>query len=195
MTARKTVLTVASAAALAIAVPAVKQYEGYTPVVKPDRLANGLPTGGYGETVGVKLGETHDEKFWADRLQRRLRDEYDRQIGECIKVELPDGVRAYAISTAYNAGSAAVCGSPMVRKWNAGDVVGGCEAIKGWRTGSHPQGPRGPLVIQRGLVNRRNDRSAKCLDYARGQRVAPKVERQLAAEATQKPRWYRWIFK
>lgn len=61
----------------------VRQYEGYWATVKPDRLAGGLPTGGYGETEGAKLGETHDKKYWADRLSRRLADEYDAGMGEC----------------------------------------------------------------------------------------------------------------
>ncbi len=90
MTIRKTAITVASAA--------------------------GLPTGGYSETEGVKLGETHSEKYWSDRLEQRLRAKYDLQIGECIHAQLPDGVHAMAISMAYNAGPAAVCKSPMVEK-------------------------------------------------------------------------------
>lgn len=184
MSKTKTGVTVATAAALAIAVPAVKGYEGYWPTVKPDKLAGGLPTGGYGETVGVKLGETHDEKFWADRLAKRLAEDYDAGIGECIKVELPDGVRAMAISISYNAGVGAVCSSPMVKKWNAGDIEGGCRAIltknaageyTGWRISSRPGGPGTPLVVQRGLVNRRADERAKCLAYARGELKPPAV--------------------
>lgn len=163
MSARKTAVTVASATALAMAIPAVKKWEGFAPTVVPDRLANGLPTGGYGETVGVKLGETHDEKYWAARLAKRLAEDYDAGIGKCIKVELPDTARAAAISVSYNAGVGALCGSAIVRKWNAGDFRGGCEAIRGWRVGSHPHGPNGPLVIQRGLQNRRNDEARLCL--------------------------------
>lgn len=178
MSVRKTVFTVASAASLAIAGTAVQRYEGYAPTVKPDLLAGGLPTGGFGETVGVRLGETHSKKYWADLLEMRLREDYDRQIGECIRVQLPDGVRAYAISTAYNAGPGAVCSSPMVAKWNAGDVEGGCKAIKGWRISSRPRGPGTPLVVQRGLVNRRNDESAKCLGYANGTLKPPEIEKK-----------------
>lgn len=163
MTARKTAVTVASATALALAIPTVKHWEGFAPTVVPDRLANGLPTGGYGETEGVRLGETHDEKFWSARLAKRLSDDYDAGIGKCITVELPDSARAAAISVAYNAGVGALCASTIVKKWNAGDVRGGCEAIRGWRVGSHPHGPNGPLVIQRGLQNRRNDEAKLCL--------------------------------
>lgn len=176
MSARKTALTVASAGALALAVPAIKQYEGYAPTVVPDKLAGGLPTGGYGETVGVKLGEKHSEKFWSDRLAKRVAEDYDAGIGECIAVELPDGVRAMAISIAYNAGPGAICRSPMVKRWNAGDVEGGCRAIltknengdyTGWRVSSRPAGPGTPLVVQRGLVNRRADERKRCLAAAR----------------------------
>jgi lysozyme len=184
MSVRKTCITVASAACLAIAVPAVEKYEGYAPTVVPDKLANGLPTGGFGETEGVELGETHDRKYWSDRLAKRLAEDYDAGIGQCIHVELPDGVRAYALSTSYNAGVAAVCSSPMVAKWNAGDIEGGCKAIytvdrdgrpTGWRVASHPHGPNGPAVVQPGLVNRRKDERSKCLAYARGELKAPVV--------------------
>ncbi|KRR21920.1 lysozyme [Bradyrhizobium retamae] len=176
MTARKTVITVASAGALALAVPAIKQYEGYAPTVVPDKLAGGLPTGGYGETVGVKLGETHSEKYWSDRLAKRLVEDYDAGIGKCITVELPDGVRAMALSMSWNAGAGAICSSPMVKKWNAGDIEGGCRAIltknadgeyTGWRISSRPDGPGTPLVVQRGLINRRADERKKCLAAAR----------------------------
>jgi lysozyme len=176
MSARKTVITVASAGALALAVPAIKHYEGYAPTVVPDKLAGGLPTGGYGETVGVKLGETHNEKFWSDRLAKRLVEDYDAGIGKCITVELPDGVRAMALSIAWNAGPGAVCSSPMVKRWNAGDIEGGCRALltknaegeyTGWRIASRPDGPGTPLVVQRGLINRRADERKKCLAAAR----------------------------
>lgn len=172
----KTAVTAASACALAIACAGIKQYEGFSPTVVPDKLAGGLPTGGYGETVGVQLGEKRSEKYWSDRLERRVADDYDAGIGRCITVELPDGVRAMAISGAYNAGVGAMCASPMVKKWNAGDIEGGCRAFltkgpdgqyTGWRVASRPGGPGTPLVVQRGLINRRADERKRCLEAAR----------------------------
>lgn len=169
MNARKTAITVASAAALAIALPAVKLSEGYWPTVKVDRVGTGQPcTGGYGETENVRCGETHNEKYWADRLQLRLADEYDHEIGKCIHVQLSDGARAAMVSTAYNAGSHAVCKSPMVAKMNAGDERGGCEALltrnasgyTGWRI-------RARGVVVRGLINRRASDKKMCLAAAR----------------------------
>lgn len=173
----KTAVTIASAGAMAMALGTVKHWEGYAPTVVPDKLANGLPTGGYGETVGVRLGETHDKQFWSDRLAKRLAEDYDAGIGQCItRQDLPDSARASAISLSYNAGVGAVCASPMVRKWNAGDFRGGCEAIYtekrnkdgvmvpvGWYVASHPHGPGTPGVVQRGLANRRKDERARCL--------------------------------
>jgi lysozyme len=164
----RTGITVASAAALAICLPAVKKSEGYWPTVKVDTVGTGRPcTGGYGETEGVKCGETHSEKYWADKLKMRLADEYDREIGQCIHVQLPDSARAAMITTAYNAGSAAVCRSPMVAKMNAGDVRGGCEALltkdangsySGWYI-------RAQGRILPGLIHRRRDDQKMCLAY------------------------------
>ena len=166
MSKTKTAITVASATALALAVPAVKKYEGYWPTVKIDWIGTGHPpTGGYGETEGVKLGETHDEKYWADRLQMRLRDEYDQQIGECIHVEVPDSVRAALISAAYNAGPSAVCRSPMVSKANLGRFREACTSFltrdaTGNYTGWYIRA--GGRVVK-GLINRRAQERALCL--------------------------------
>lgn len=157
MTVRKTAITCASAACLAMVLPAVKKSEGYWPTVKVDTVGTGRPcTGGYGETENVKCGETHSETYWSDRLKMRLADEYDHEIGKCIHVELPDSVRAAAITTAYNAGSAAVCKSPMVAKWNAGDFRGGCKALANWYIRAQGR------VVQ-GLINRRRADMKMCL--------------------------------
>lgn len=189
MTARKTAITVASAAALAAAMPMVKHYEGLWLTVKPDKLARGLPTGGYGETENVTLGETHDEKYWSNRLAQRL-PEYDRKIGTCIRVELPDGVRAVAISLAYNAGPAAVCASPMVRLWNAGRIREGCEAIRNWYIRSAGE-------VRQGLINRRNDEARKCLAGITHTPVpAPRpVVDCPAPQPAPKKSWWSWIWR
>lgn len=183
MTVRKTAITCASAACLAMVLPAVKKSEGYWPTVKVDKVGTGRPcTGGYGETENVHCGETHDEKYWSERLKMRLADEYDREIGKCITVQLPDSARAAMITTAYNAGSAAVCRSPMVAKMNAGDVRGGCEALltkdaqgryNGWyiRAQGH---------ILPGLIHRRADDQKMCLAYLVS---APHEDRTIHAAA------------
>ncbi len=194
MTARKTAITVASAAALAAALPAVKAYEGYWATTKVDTIGTGRPcTGGYGETENVKCGETHNEAYWSQRLAQRL-PEYDRKIGACIHVHLPDNARAAMISAAYNAGPAAVCRSPMVAKMNAGDVKGGCEALSGWYI-------RAQGRVVKGLVNRREKERALCLST---KHAAPIGKLLPVPNPTPRPvppkpasvhHWWSWIFK
>jgi lysozyme len=153
----------AAMAAAVMATPLIASFEGLWLTVKPDKLANGLPTGGYGETENVKLGETHTKEYWMARLEKRV-PEYDAKIAPCIKVNLPTSARAAADSVAYNAGPGAVCRSPWLAAMNAGDIRKGCQMIEGWRVGSHPHGPRGPLVTQPGLVRRRKAESKLCLE-------------------------------
>jgi len=164
--------------------------------VKPDTLARGLPTRGYGETENVRLGETHTEAYWSARLAKRL-PEYDAKIGTCIHVDLPDGVRAVAISLAYNAGPAAVCHSPMVAKWNAGKVREGCEAIRSWYIRAGGQ-------VRQGLINRRRDEANKCLAGIRQTPTrdpcsgsAPVLPPAPVVKPTPPPArtWWSWIFR
>jgi lysozyme len=179
----KTVVTVASAACIAIACPQVAKYEGLWLTVRPDTLARGLPTGGYGETVGVRLGETHTEAYWANRLAQRL-PEYDAKIAPCIHVELPDGVRAVLISEAYNAGPATVCRGTPLAKMNAGDIRGGCNAMAGWYIRSGGQ-------VRRGLINRRNDERQKCLAGITPAIAPPPKPRPIASAPKAACPWWR----
>lgn len=155
MSARKTTITVASAAALAAAIPAVKAYEGLWLVAKVDTIGTGSPvTACYGETENLKNGQRFTKAECDDLLGLKLK-RYDAEIGRCIHVELPDLTRAALISFAYNIGSAAACRSQVVAKMNAGDSRGGCEALMQWTRA------QGRVVA--GLVNRRAKERALCL--------------------------------
>lgn len=155
MTARRTAITIASAAAIAAALPAVKAYEGLWLVAKVDTIGTGRPvTACYGETENVKLGEKFTKQECDDLLTVKLK-RYDAEIGHCIHVDLPDDTRAALISFAYNVGSAGACRSSTVAKMNAGDIRGGCQALMQW---TRAQG----RVVQ-GLVNRRAKERALCL--------------------------------
>jgi lysozyme len=169
---------------LAMVLPAVKASEGYWPTVKVDTVGTGRPcTGGYGETEGVKCGETHTEAYWSERLGVRLK-EYDARIGECIHVDAPDSVRATMITTSYNAGTGAVCKSPMVARINRGDFKGACAALltkdkagnyNGWYI-------RAQGRVVKGLINRRRDDQKMCFSYLNG---APAQDRAIKARAAQ----------
>lgn len=155
MSKAKTGVTIASAAAIALAVPAVKAYEGLWLTAKVDTIGTGRPvTACYGETENVKLGQRFTEKECSDLLAKKL-VRYDAEIGRCIHVELPDYTRAALVSFAYNVGSAGACRSSTIAKMNAGDIRGGCEALMQW---TRAQG----RVVQ-GLVNRRAKERKLCL--------------------------------
>jgi lysozyme len=67
---------------------------------------------------------------------------------------LREGPRFAAVSLAYNVGIGAYCGSTARRRFNAGDYLGGCEAITWWNKA-------GGRVV-RGLVNRRAKEAKVC---------------------------------
>jgi lysozyme len=74
---------------------------------------------------------------------------YLTPLQKCVTVELPVKTMAALLDASYNAGPAAVCRSPMVKKMNAGDIKGGCNAFEGWYVRSDGQ-------VRRGLVARRS---------------------------------------
>jgi lysozyme len=155
VSARKTTITVASAAAIAAALPAVKAYEGLWLTAKVDTIGTGRPvTACYGETENVRLGQKFTKQECDDLLAVKLK-RYDAEIGRCILVTLPDYTRAALVSFAYNVGSAAACRSSTIQKMNEGDIRGGCNALMQW---THAQGH----VVQ-GLVNRREKERKLCL--------------------------------
>lgn len=155
MSVRKTTATVATAAALAAALPAVKAYEGLWLTAKVDTIGTGHPvTACYGETENVRLGQKFTKQECDDLLKVKLK-RYDAEIGRCITATLPDYTRAALVSFAYNVGSAGACRSSTVRLMNQGKIREGCEALMQW---THAQG----RVVQ-GLVNRREKERKLCL--------------------------------
>jgi lysozyme len=141
--------------AIPLAVPIVAQFEGLWLVAKPDRLAYGIPTVCYGETEGVKVGDKYTQKQCEDMLAKKL-PRYAAEIDKCFKIQPPAKVGAAFISLAYNVGSGGVCRSGAMRKWNAGDKRGACEAFMVWNRA-------GGRVVQ-GLINRRKTERKLCLE-------------------------------
>jgi lysozyme len=90
-----------------------------------------VPTIGFGTTEGVKLG---DKITPQKALERSLSDmgKYEGAVKKCVKVPLYQREYDAYTSLTYNIGTGAFCGSTLVKKLNAGDYVGGCEAILSW---------------------------------------------------------------
>lgn len=140
-----------SAAVIAVATVFLPVWEGMDSVAKKDMIGTGHPvTYCYGQTDEfgkVKEGTRFTKRECDEKLKQSL-PKYLAEIDKCIKVELPVKTHAALVSFAYNAGSAAACRSPMLKKMNAGDVKGGCEAFVGWYI-------RGDGRVHKGLVARR----------------------------------------
>ncbi len=140
---------------LAIAIAVVGAYEGLSLKAYPDIV--GVPTICYGETKNVKLGQTATKEDCDSQLSARL-IEFNQGVESCITRPLRDNERVAFVSLAYNIGVGAFCQSTVVRRFNAGDKAGACDAILMWNRA-------GGKVVQ-GLVNRRVKEREMCLkDY------------------------------
>ncbi|MGR3452866.1 lysozyme [Pseudooceanicola sp.] len=142
---------------LDVAVPLVAKWEGLrlSPYLDPV----GVLTVCYGETQGVRRGDTYTEEECRQMLARRIL-EYRIGLHRHFTVETrtrrltPERDAAYA-SLAYNVGVAGAGGSTATRRLNAGDIPGGCEALTWW----NKAGGR----VLRGLVRRRSEERDLCL--------------------------------
>jgi len=116
-----------------------------------------VPTICYGETLGVQLGDTASVAECDAMLVARL-SQFESELNRCLTDEenIPDGAKVAFVSWAYNVGSGAACRSTLVRKANAGDLVGACNELPRWnRAGGR---------VLRGLVRRRAAEREICLD-------------------------------
>jgi lysozyme len=141
-----------SLAVIAAATTILTVWEGTDLVAKKDMIGTGHPmTYCHGQTDEfgkVKEGQRFTPAQCKDLLAKSL-PKYLTPLQKCVTVELPVKTMAALLDAAYNAGPAAVCRSPMVKKMNAGDIKGGCNAFEGWYIRSDGQ-------VRRGLVARRS---------------------------------------
>ena len=152
---------VTESAFLAVAVPHVARWEGKRNQAYLDTIA--VPpvwTICYGETRGVQRGQTRTDAECDAMLGAALleyRGGLHRAFtADTIAYRLTPRRDTSYTSLAYNAGIGAISKSTAVRRINAGDIRGGCEAIGWWNKA-------GGRVV-RGLVNRRASEVTFCLD-------------------------------
>ena len=112
--------------AIVLAVALIGAYEGLSEPAYLDIV--GIPTICYGETKGVKLGDTKTKSECDAILVARIQ-EFNEELNQCIKTEVPDTFRISMVSLAYNNGAAAVCSSSIPRKIAVGDLVGACKTM------------------------------------------------------------------
>lgn len=157
-----------SLAVIAAATTILTVWEGTDLVAKKDMIGTGHPmTYCHGQTDEfgkVKEGQRFTPAQCKELLAKSL-PKYLTPLQKCVTRELPVKTMAALLDAAYNAGPAAVCRSPMVKKMNAGDLEAGCKAFAGWYIRSDGQVRRGLIARRSGLPNdKRKNEMQLCLE-------------------------------
>lgn len=148
---------VVEAETLDVAVPFIAAKEGERTKAYLDIV--GVPTICFGSTRGVRLGMVKSHKECLALLREEVA-EYRRKlhrffVPQTLSRRLTAERDTAYTSLAFNAGVRAVGRSTAVRRLNAGNIRGGCEALTWWNKA-------GGRVI-RGLVRRRAEERRLCL--------------------------------
>lgn len=140
--------------------------EGYTDrAIIPTK--GDVPTVGFGTTTRpdgspVQLGDRTNP---VEALERKARDlqRFEGALKSCVRVPLYQHEYDAYVDLAYNIGPGAFCGSTVVRRLNAMDYEGACDAILMWkRVGAQDCSAPGNRVCW-GLWQRRLATHQKCL--------------------------------
>ena len=145
-----------TAAWTAAAVACVASFEGLRTTAYRDPAPAGTLTICFGETRGVKAGDTKTPQECRDMLEARLWDFY-ASAKKCIPTlgTMPPTRIASIVSLNYNIGPSNLCRSSVARLLNAGHVAEGCDAfLKFNRAGG---------VVFKGLTRRREEERRLCL--------------------------------
>ena len=144
-----------SAGVLAASIAFIGSWEGMrTKAYIP--IPGDVPTVCFGETRGVKLGDTYTVAQCKDMFGKRL-TEFATQINKCLDApsRIPDGAYVAFLSLAYNIGEQGFCRSSVARLANQGDLRAACNRLPAFNKA-------GGKVVQ-GLVNRRAAERKLCL--------------------------------
>lgn len=122
-----------------------------------------VPTACVGETgPHIRRGQMFTRTECMAMLDRTLQQKA-AQLNRCITRPLPDHAAAAVLSLAYNVGTAAVCGSTLVRQINAGATPATyCAQFDRW-VYAGGRDCRDPRNNCRGIVTRRREEKALCL--------------------------------
>jgi len=146
-----------SAGIAGLAVLVVAGFEGVSTVAYYDPPR--IPTICYGDTHGVRMGDTATLEECKTRLNTSL-DKFSTAIDKCVPTDLPERTYVAFLSAAYNIGAPAFCSSSMARRANAGNLQGACDALLMWDKATIG----GIKVALPGLTRRRTEERALCLE-------------------------------
>lgn len=145
-----------SAMVVALAVSMVCGFEGLRTSAYTDPV--GIPTICFGETKGVRPGDTATVDQCKAMLGNRL-TEFSAAIDRCLPTGLPAPSYAAFLSASYNIGASAFCSSSMARRARGGNLAGACSALTLWDKVT----VGGVSIRLPGLAKRRAEERAMCL--------------------------------
>ena len=149
---KKIRLAVGALAVSATCLVGIATHEGYRSEAYKDTV--GIPTLGFGETAGVKMGDkTTPERALVQLLEST--EKHADAIRQCIHVPLYQHEFDAYLSLAYNIGSGAFCRSTLVKKLNERQYAQACGEIRKWIYVSGKP--------SRGLIGRREREYRMCM--------------------------------
>lgn len=124
----------------------IKSFEGL--YLNSYYCPSGVLTIGYGTTgsrvhKGMTITQEDAERFLAEDLV-----EFEQVVSQVVKVSLNENQFSALVSFAYNCGAEALRTSTALKRLNAGDYAGCCEALQWWTKATGGQ-------VLPGLVRRR----------------------------------------
>lgn len=144
---KKNLAAISTAAVIALATPFIAKWEGLE--TKAYRDIVGIPTVCYGETRGVKMGDTYTKEQCVVMLQKSVAEYYNGLLPYISNPDIPVGVQASLVELAYNVGINTAGKSTMMKLANQGKYAAACNELRKWVKAD------GKTV--QGLVNRRQD--------------------------------------
>lgn len=107
----------------------IKEFEGFR--ANAYLCPAGVPTIGYGETQGVKLGMTTTEPEASAKLEKRY-DEFEADVLKNVKVTVTENQLGALVSFAYNLGVGNLQRSTLLKLLNAGNYTGAANEFGKW---------------------------------------------------------------
>jgi lysozyme len=142
--------------------------EGYTQKAVPDAVkGHTVPTLGFGSTEGVKMGDVTTPQVALARTMLEAQG-FESAIKRCVRVPLFQHEYDAYVNLAYNIGPSAFCGSQIVKRLNALDYAGACDAILNWRKVGNVDCSLPGNKSCRGLWERRQRTRTQCLGQSSG---------------------------
>ena len=129
MTPRQRLVAKIGAGAVAMVLPVVLLYEGTVHSTYKDPINKITACTGH-TGPELRMGQTFTKEQCETMLYGDLLKHADAL--NCIKTPLADNQKAAFLSFAFNVGNGAFCKSTLVRKANAGDLMGACAELSRW---------------------------------------------------------------